>query len=205
MTHPLHLAVVPVLAAALLVPVPTALAQGGTLIAGFHVAMSSLEELDDTDVGIGGRLSIHAAPLVALEGELSYFPSDIPGTTALSSFRLEGLFGAKVGPRFGRFALFAKLRGGFLRFAEAPEPVACIAIFPPPLGCVLAEGDTLPAIDVGGGIELFPSERSVVRIDVSSLLLRYPGPAFRRSGEVFSGDGVWGGNVRITVGAGVRF
>jgi hypothetical protein len=36
----------------------------------------------------------------------------------------------------------------------APEPFACILIFPPPLACTLGAGRTLAVLDAGGGIEV---------------------------------------------------
>ena len=148
--------------------------------------------------------SFAATPLFAIEAELSFYPSDLPEPFPVTSSRFEGLFGVKVGPRYDRLSFFGKARAGFVRFGSAPEPIACIAIFPPPLDCILAEGRTVPALDVGGGIELYPSETTMVRFDVSSLLLRYPGPAFTRDGEAHE-DSFWKSNVRLTFSAGVRF
>ncbi len=123
----------------------------------------------------------------------------------MTSSRLEGLFGVKVGPRFGRFSVFGKVRPGFVQFGEATEPVICILIFPPPLGCVLAGGETVFALDLGGGVEFFPSERTLLRFDVSDLMLQYPGPTFNRDMEAFTEDGFWGHNLRFAVSGGYRF
>jgi hypothetical protein len=96
---------------------------------------------------------------------------------------------------------FAKLRPGFLAFRG--QPVVCILIFPPPLSCVLAAGRTVFALDAGGGVEVFATERTVVRVDVGDRLLKYPGPSFHNGRATqqsfFSHD------VRFSVGAGVRF
>jgi hypothetical protein len=180
-------------------------AQSSRLEASGLLAVSHLTELDTTDVGFGGRLGFAATPLFSFEGELSFFPSDIPDRIAVTSSRLEGLFGVKVGPRFDRFSVFAKARPGFLRFAEAPEPIPCIEIFPPPLSCVLAGGETVFALDLGGGLELYPTERSLLRFDLSDLMLKYPGPVFNRDREAFTDGGFWGHNLRFTIGGGYRF
>jgi hypothetical protein len=170
-----------------------------------QLVVTDLTELDTTDYGFGGRFGFAATPLFTFEGELSFFPSDIPDVVPLTSSRLEGLFGVKVGPRFGRFSVFGKARPGFVRFGEASAPVVCILIFPPPLGCVLAEGETVFALDLGGGVEFFPTERSLLRFDVSDLMLKYPGPVFNREMEAFTEDGFWGHNLRFAVSAGYRF
>ncbi len=162
-------------------------------------------ELDSTDLGFGGRIGFQATPLFAIEAEMSFYPSNIPEQVPVTESRFEGLFGVKIGPRYDRFSVFGKARPGFVRFSSAPEPIACIAIFPPPLNCVLAEGRTMLALDLGGGFELYPTERTLVRIDVSSLLLRYPGPALTRDGEAVAEDAFWGGNLKLTFSAGLRF
>ena len=182
----------------------SATAQSRLEVSGQFVA-TELDELDSTDYGFGGRLGFAATPLFTFEGELSFFPSDIPDVVPVSSSRLEGLFGVKVGPRFDRFSVFGKARPGFVQFGEASEPVICILIFPPPLGCVLAGGETVFALDLGGGVEFFPSERTLLRFDVSDLMLKYPGPSFNRDFEAFDDDGFWGHNLRLSVAAGYRF
>jgi hypothetical protein len=166
---------------------------------------TDLKELETTDYGFGGRVGFAATPLFTFEGELNYFPSDIPDVVPVTSSRLEGLFGVKVGPRFDRFSVFGKARPGFVQFGEATEPVICILIFPPPLGCILAGGETVFALDLGGGVEFFPSERSLLRFDVSDLMLQYPGPSFNRDREAFDEDGFWGHNLRFSIAAGYRF
>ena len=170
-----------------------------------QLAVNDLAELETTDLGFGGRFGFRATLLFTFEGELNLFPSDIPDEVPVTSSRLEGLFGVKIGPRFDRFSVFGKVRPGFVRFGEASEPVACILIFPPPLSCVLAEGQTVLALDLGGGLELYPTERSLLRFDVSDLMLQYPGPVFNRDREAFIDGGFWGHNLRLVIGAGFRF
>ena len=162
-------------------------------------------ELDTTDLGFGGRIGFQATPLLGIEGELSFYPRDVPEQATITSSRLEGLFGIKVGPRFDWLSVFGKARPGFVRFAGAGQPFACILIYPPPLSCILAEGRTVFALDLGGGIELYPTDRSLVRVDVSNLLLRYPAPAINRDREAVTQDSFWGSNLKLTFSIGLRF
>jgi hypothetical protein len=172
---------------------------------GGQLAVTDLDELETTDFGFGGRFGFRATELLTFEGELNFFASDIPEEVPVTSSRFEGLFGVKIGPRFDRFSVFGKVRPGFLRFGEAPAPFPCIAIYPPPLSCIVG-GKTAFALDLGGGVELYPTERSFVRFDVSDLMLDYPGPALRRNRGEFAGDGgFWGHNLRFAAGAGFRF
>jgi len=175
------------------------------LVVSGQLALNDLAELETTDFGFGGRFGFRATSLFTFEGELNLFPSDIPDEVSVTSSRLEGLFGVKIGPRFDRFSVFGKVRPGFVQFGEAPAPFPCIAIYPPPLNCIVG-GKTVFALDLGGGVELYPTERSFVRFDVSDLMLDYSGPALRRNRGDFAGDGgFWGHNLRFAAGAGFCF
>jgi hypothetical protein len=168
------------------------------------LAGSVSSEFDTTDVGFGGRGSWHPVPLVGVEGEVALYPGDLGGRVAFSGSRVEGLFGATVGPRLGRIRPFGKLRPGFVRFGEAPEPIACILIFPPPLRCTLAGGRTLFALDVGGGVEWLSSGRTFVRVDAGDRMVRYPVPTIDSSGAVRR-ESFAGHDVRFAIGGGLRF
>jgi hypothetical protein len=169
--------------------------------AGAHVASARSSEFDHADTGVGGRFAWHPVDLIGAEAEMTFYPGDFPSPGAFSRSRIEGLFGVTIGPRLARVRPFAKLRPGFLTFRG--QPVVCILIFPPPLSCVLAGGRTVFALDAGGGVELFPAGRLLVRLDAGDRLLKYPGPSFR-SGRVAEGS-FFSHDFRFSVGAGVRF
>jgi hypothetical protein len=171
---------------------------------GVQLAAAASGEFDRTDAGIGGRFAWRPTTPMGIEAEINLYPRDFPGGTAFSRGRVEALFGMTLGPAFGRVRPFARLRPGFVQFREAPEPFACILIFPPPLSCALASGATVFALDIGGGIDVAATRKTFVRADAGDRLLRYPGPAFDRSGRsheraFFSHD------FRFAIGAGVRF
>src|SRR5688572_21413146 len=109
--------------------------------AGIHITSAQWSEFDGSDWGIGGRIAWKPSTLIGVEAGLTWYPSDFPSETfAFSGHRFEGLFGVSVGPRINRFRPFVKGAAGFLNSSEAPEPFACIAIFPPPLNCLMAAG-----------------------------------------------------------------
>jgi hypothetical protein len=171
---------------------------------GAQLATVASGEFDSTDVGVGGRLSWHPLSLLGIEAEATFYPGDFADDPAFSASRFEGLFGATVGPRLGAVRPFAKLRPGFVSFSEAPEPFACILIFPPPLNCTMAAGQTLFALDVGGGVEWFPSAGTFVRADVGDRAIRYPSPTIDSDGTVQDED-FFGHDFRFTIGGGVKF
>jgi hypothetical protein len=184
---------------ALIVPV-TVVAQE-RFDAAAHIAVARSSEFDDTDTGVGGRLSWHPTALVGADAEMTFYPASFPNANGFSSSRVEGLFGVTVGPRRAGVRPFARLRPGFLAFRG--QSVVCILIFPPPLSCELAGGRTLFALDLGGGAELFPASRAVVRVDVGDRILKYPGPSFR-NGQATE-DSFYSHDFRVSAGAGVRF
>lgn len=173
---------------------------------GIQVAGAVSGEFEDTDVGVGGRASWHPTPMLGAEIEFNVYPSDFTDDVAFSRGRVEGLFGATVGPRMGQFRPFVKLRPGFVTYREAPDPLVCIqvTVHPPPLPCVLATGHTAFALDFGGGVEVFPSERTFIRFDAGDRIVRYPGPATDSNGEARS-DSFFGHDFRFSIGGGVRF
>lgn len=175
----------------------------GRVEVGGHLSVVDWGEVDATDTGIGGRVAWYPMTGVGVEAELTLYPSDVPDDPAISRRRFEGLFGITAGPTLGRLRPFARLRPGFVRVSEAPGPVACILIFPPPLTCLLAAGHTLPAIDFGGGLDVALSPRTFARVDVGDRMLRYPGPSIS-GGESREGK-FWGHDLRVTVGGGFRF
>ena len=169
---------------------------------GAGVAGAVSAELDGTDIGASVRFSWYSTTLVGADAEVGFYPGEFAAT--YSSRRVEGLFGVTIGPRIGLFRPFAKIRPGFVAFREASEPFACIAIFPPPLSCTLAGGKTVFALDVGGGVELFPAARTSLRVDIGDRLMRYPGPVIDSDGMVRE-DAYFSHEFRFGIGVGLRF
>jgi hypothetical protein len=162
------------------------------------------DEFDDTDWGVGGRFSWQPTVFLGSEAELAFYPADLPDARPFSRGRLEGLFGVTIGPRLGGLRPFARVRPGFLTLHEAPGPLVCIQIFPPPLSCTLASGRTLFALDLGGGIEFFPAGSTFIRMDAGDRLVRYPGEVLDLEGRARD-DVFFSHDFRFAIGAGMRF
>jgi hypothetical protein len=181
------------------------LAAAQSFEAGVHLAASQWSEFDGTDLGVGGRFTWHPTSLIGVDADVSWYPSDFPSDRfAFSGSRFEGLFGVTVGPHINRIRPFAKAAAGFLRSSEAPEPFACIAIFPPPLNCLMAAGHTMPAFEIGGGVQVTTTQTTFLRFDVADRIVEYPGPSFGPNFELRD-DAFFGHALRFTLGGGLRF
>ncbi len=172
--------------------------------AAIHVVASRWSEFDGQDRGIGGRLTWSPSPVLGVDADLAWYPSDFPDRIPFTRHRFEGLFGVTVGPRLHRVRPFAKAAAGFLELGATPGPFVCIAIFPPPLHCALAGGGTLQAYDIGGGVAIDATRRTFLRVDVTDRILKYPGPTFDSKFKVRD-EGFLGHALRVTLGAGIRF
>lgn len=170
-----------------------------------HVTSSKWSEFDSADNGFGGRVTFKPISMIGLDADATWYPGEYePDGVAFSRNRFEGLLGVTVGPQIDRIRPFAKLSAGFLKVGATPGAFACIAIFPPPLNCSLAGGDTLPAYEIGGGVEFDATQRFFIRGDIADRILKYPGPTFDRNFEV-QNEGFFGHAVRFTLGAGIKF
>jgi hypothetical protein len=167
-------------------------------------ASSYWSEFDGADLGVGGRLTWQPTPVVGVDADLTWYPSDFPDRIGFSRNRFEGMFGATVGPRFDKVRPFVKAGAGFLNASPTNGAFACIAIFPPPIACVLAGGKTLPAYEVGGGVAIDVAPRAFIRGDLGYRILQYPGPTLDDNFDVHDDD-FFGGALRFTLAAGFRF
>lgn len=181
---------------------PTAHAQ--SVAVGVHVAGANWSEFEGTDLGIGARIAWQPSSLLGVEADLNWYPGEFPDVTVpFSARRVEGALAVTAGPRLGRMRPFVRAGAGFLRTTSA-GPFACIAIFPPPLTCLLAGGDTLPTVEIGGGVEVSTPASTFIRFDIVDRILRYPGPTFGPADEI-SNDGFFGHAFKFALGAGWRF
>jgi hypothetical protein len=171
---------------------------------GAHVTSSRWSEFEGGDNGVGGRVTWLPLPVIGVEADFTWYPADFPDGIAFTRNRVEGLFGVTVGPSRMRVRPFAKAGAGFLKVGPTPGAFACIAIFPPPLNCRLAGGETLPTYEIGGGIEIETTSRTFARLDITDRMVKYPGPTFDSNFEVRD-EGYLGHAIRFTLGAGFRF
>lgn len=191
------------LALSLLAAAPAAQAQDSRFDASLQLSITRHGTFDETDAGAGVQLSYRLAGWLAIDAHLNWFPKDL-GDPAFSGSRTQGLVGLRAGEDLTRSGFYGAVRPGFLRFGETPEVFACILIFPPPLVCSLAQGETTFSLDLTAGYQALASDDLVLRFEVGDGLVRYPGPAIDGEGEVHQ-DAFWKHGLRVTVSAGWRF
>ncbi|HMJ26684.1 MAG TPA: hypothetical protein VK475_12675 [Pyrinomonadaceae bacterium] len=129
--------------------------------------------------GVGGRFTYNLNKHLALEAAGYFFPGKCDGCTGeVTGHVTEGLFGVKAGKRFKKWGVFGKARPGFMSFGQQRFtiiPVSagaaqsqCFGASPTSLtSCFRFEQSRLThiALDVGGVLEFYPSNRIVVRFD----------------------------------------
>ena len=148
-------------AATVLLPLAAVLAQAQSrtdtpkIDVGAQFVVTRLRDLDDTNAGVGGRITYNFTENIAVEGELTFFPKDMGSLATTSSY--QGLFGVKTGWRSEKAGIFGKIRPGFMRF-DRPSP---------------ALTSTQLAVDIGGVVELYPFRRSVVRFDIGDTIINF--------------------------------
>lgn len=116
---------------------------------GVQLTGTHLHKIDQAPVGIGGRFFLNFTEHTSLDAELTrYF-----GETAT-------FLGAKSGLRFDRFGVFGKARVGMWHFGGEFFDFRL-------------QRKTMPAADLGGVIEYYPSARTAIRIDLGDTILFY--------------------------------
>lgn len=172
--------------------------------------------------GFGGRFGYNLTDNLALEAELELFPKaellSRPDTFNDGNL-IQGLFGVKAGKRFEKIGVFGKARPGFqyaskgdLRFKSN---IGCPTVFPPPAGCFETTSRNSFAFDLGGVVELYPTKRTLIRLDVGDTIVRLgarnvagilSGPLLLPSFAVVIGvPAETTHNLQVSAGVGFRF
>lgn len=169
---------------------------------GGHFTVLRDRNSDQTEPGFGGRIGYNVHQNVTVEAELNLLPE---GEDFRGGNKVQGLFGVKAGKRFEKVGIFAKLRPGFFHLTEGEirlrQDTVCIATFPPPAGCVETSGKTFFNVDLGGVLEVYPSPRTIIRLDVGDTIIRIGDQTL--GGFTFPGRTEH--NLQGSIGLGFRF
>jgi len=134
---------------------------------------------DDTQGGIGGRITYNFNRSIAAEAEINFFPQKQFILTADGN-AIQAQFGVKLGKRFQKFGLFAKVRPGFLSVNRVGSLIPGSQL---PNGTLdfKIEREEFFTLDTGGVLEFYPSRRTVVRFEAGDTAIRHPA----RFGQIF--------------------
>ena len=110
-------------------------------------------------LGVGARFAYNFHEYAAFDSELVHYPENPSGNFG----ETQGLFGIRAGKRFGKVpvGLFVKARPGFVRLGND------VTRYNPTFE------ETRFALDLGGVLELYPSERTIVRVDYGDTLISF--------------------------------
>ncbi|HEX8293649.1 MAG TPA: outer membrane beta-barrel protein [Pyrinomonadaceae bacterium] len=117
--------------------------------------------------GVGVRFGYNLHEYAAFDSELVYYPQNSQNNFG----ETQGHFGVKAGKRFGKVpvGLFVKARPGFVKLGN--DVIAYNPTFEA----------TRFALDLGGVLEIYPSERAIVRVDHGDTIISF-GDALINSG-----------------------
>jgi hypothetical protein len=148
---------------------------------GAQVSVLRFGDFDTTTTGVGGRVSYELAKWAAIEAEANFFPDDdlllAPSTltpnlrVAYVRRRVDAFFGMKLGMRNDKFGVFAKVRPGFTRVTNNGG-IECVGSECALILLVQPEYRTEFALDFGGVFEVYPSSRTVARVELGDTMIR---------------------------------
>lgn len=176
----------------------------GPLFSAMMIAREGITDNVRTEPGFGGYASYRFYGVLYLDGDLLYFPyrpafsGPHDGGTIL-----QGLFGLKGGIRRDHFGFFGKVRPGFNSYSQALTGVTTSDGSPPAYSYGRSTNFVL---DLGGIVELYPNERSTLRVEVGDTHLFFSTRDVNFDGGVqtFPG-GKMQHSIQFVVGYGWRF
>jgi hypothetical protein len=163
------------------------------------VGTFNAEGFDVTTFGVGGRVGYNVNRYVAVEAEFNYFPEK--NFNEVAQDRREQFFaGVRVGKRWEKAGVFAKLRPGVMHFDEIPFQTVCSAT-----SC-RERGENTLALDAGAVVEYYPTARTILRFDAGDTIVHFKeaGPTAFSTSTVFTPRQTTH-NFQASVGFGFRF
>ncbi|HJR08745.1 MAG TPA: outer membrane beta-barrel protein [Pyrinomonadaceae bacterium] len=159
--------------------------------------------LDDFDVvnGVGGRVGYNFNKYFALEGEANFFPETHLGNEQFGS-KAQGFVGVKAGTRAKYAGVFAKLRPGAMAIGEITSGFNCNSTS---FGSVCRTNHGQFALDAGAVAEVYPSRRSIIRLDVGDTMVNIRRASRSFFGQTTSTSNDFTHNLQISLGFSYRF
>ena len=171
---------------------------------GLHYSSIKLSAFDSREAGGGVRLTYNINDYLAVEAEGNLFEFAIgDGPPTDEVLGAQGLLGAKAGLRNRRIGVFAKLRPGVSNFPKLRIP-RHLCILSVPCDGSGRSGNRF-SVDTGAVVELYPTEKIIVRFDISDTMIRFRDDSFFKSTSRVSVNDGFSHNLQLGVGVGFRF
>lgn len=169
-----------------------------------QVVTQTRERTDPQDVvtqpGIGGRVTYDLFPHLSLEGALTFFVRSEGNISGLEGGRsIQTFVGVKAGVHHEKLGYFLRLRPGFQTFTQTISSIDANTL------AVQTASKTHPALDLGGGIEFYPSKRTVVRFDAGDTLLFFGSNSYPFGTQLITEDGGTKNTLQFGASFGWRF
>ena len=170
---------------------------------GVHYTSVGLSSYNSREAGGGVRLSYNINDNIAIEAEGNLFEFSIGDHPTDDVLAAQGLLGAKAGFRNKLVGVFAKLRPGVVNFPTLRvNRRFCNVLLP-------CEGSSRSgnrfAVDTGAVVELYPTEKIIVRLDIGDTMIRFRDDSFFRSTTRERIKDGFSHNLQFGVGVGFRF
>jgi len=176
----------------------------GPLFSALMISREGLEDNVRTEPGAGGYFTYRFYGVLYLDGDLLYFPRGTSGSTPQDGGTiLQGTAGIKGGIRRNHFGFFGKVRPGFQSYSDA---LATVTTSGTSTATYTHTRSNNFVLDLGGIMELYPSTRSTLRVEIGDTHL-----FFNTRNVVVDGvtEPVPGGamqhSIQLIVGYGWRF
>ena len=153
-----------------------------------HAVFLHLQDEYTFDIGYGSRVGYNLTRLMAVEGEVNYFPVN----KIFNGGKKEQAFvSLKLGKRFDRVGFFAKAGPGFMIRSKdsaklIPDRFGCDGVTGSP-SCFEFQKKTNLAANVGGALEVYTSKHTFIRLDAGNTFLE--GGPYKASFQTSSGFG----------------
>jgi opacity protein-like surface antigen len=128
----------------------------------------NLEGFGETINGLGGRFGYNFNKHLALDTEFSFFPETHLGNRQFGQ-KTQAFAGVRAGARSRYVGAFAKLRPGVMFIGEVTSGFNCNSTS---FGQTCRPSHNNFALDAGGVLELYPSSRTIVRLDAGDTIVR---------------------------------
>ena len=160
----------------------------------------NLDGFGETVNGLGGRFGYNFNEHLALDAEFSFFPETHLGNRQFGQ-KTQAFAGVKAGTRTRHVGVFAKARPGVMFIGEVTSGFNCSGTS---FGRTCRPSHNNFALDAGGVLELYPSARTIVRLDAGDTIVRIRNATAGVVGSPVATSDITH-NFQFSVGFGYRF